>query len=220
MDGFQQQPTASATTHPASKATALPAAGRTRSGRRAFVASALVMASLAAVVALATTLDRQTGPTEQLPSTAATLNATDVELVAALTYLVEEEKLAHDIYVLGESLYGTRVFSNIARSEVQHQESVRALLTTYGVTDPSANEPPGIFSDPALQALYDSLAARMTKSSAEAMQVGILIEQTDIADLEKALADQPPSDVATVLTRLKAASENHLQAFLRAASRG
>jgi hypothetical protein len=149
-------------------------------------------------------------------SSAATLNASVADQLA---YLVEEEKLAHDIYVLSESLYGARVFSNIARSETQHQESIRGLLAARGLSDPTEGQDPGVFTDPTLQALYDSLARRVNVSAAEAFEVGILIEQTDIADLGDALQADPPADVSTVLNRLETASQKHLQAFVRNASR-
>jgi hypothetical protein len=148
------------------------------------------------------------GPTSTDATAAPTLQA-------QLTYLAEEEKLAHDVYVLSESIYGTRTYANISRSETQHQESVLSLLAARDLPDPTLGNAAGVFTDPSLQALYDELASRVRASAAEAAKVGILIEQTDIADLQEVLATSPPDDVATSLTRLLAASENHLQAFTR-----
>jgi len=188
---------------------------------RWFVAGlALAAVVLTGVIAFFATSNSQV-PTNSgpVPQAAGSATGVDAQVADRLAYLVEEEKLAHDLYVLGETLYGTRVFSNIARSETQHQTAIRELLTTYGLSDPSANEAPGVFTDPTLQQLYDSLATRMNVSSAEAIEVGIVIEQTDIADLGKALEANPPTDVATVLTQLESASQNHLQAFTRNSSR-
>ncbi len=141
------------------------------------------------------------------------------ELSALLAYLAEEEKLAHDLYVLGESLYGDRTFANISRSETKHQASVRELLAAYDIPDPSQGTAEGVFADPGLQALYDTLATRVRTSEAEAALVGILVEETDIADLREALASGPPADVRTVLEQLEAASQNHLSAFTRYSQR-
>lgn len=53
-----------------------------------------------------------------------------------LLYLIEEEKLAHDVYtVLGET-WGGNTFSNILGSETSHQDQVLNLLNSYGLTDP------------------------------------------------------------------------------------
>ena len=72
----------------------------------------------------------------------------------------------------------------------------------------------GVFTDPALQSLYDELIAKGSQSLADAVQVGITIEQTDIADLSKTIATAP-ADVVIVLERLLAGSQNHLAAFER-----
>ncbi len=71
-----------------------------------------------------------------------------------------------------------------------------------------------MFTDPALQALHDELLARGSQSLADAIAVGVTIEQTDIADLSDAIPTAP-GDVAIVLERLLAASQNHLAAFER-----
>jgi hypothetical protein len=133
-----------------------------------------------------------------------------------LQYLVEEEKLAGDIYALAQSLYGDRVFSNIARSEDHHAEEVGVLLDRYDVTDPTAGRAAGTFADTSLQAIYNKLAAQVRTSREEAVQAGILIEETDIADLKELLTEgQLPADVTAVAENLLAGSQRHLAAFQR-----
>ena len=75
----------------------------------------------------------------------------------------------------------------------------------------------GVFVDPDLQSLYNDLIARGTTSLAEAMQVGILIEEKDIADLTVAMAAEDEADVISVYDRLLSGSENHLASFQRQA---
>lgn len=134
---------------------------------------------------------------------------------AALQYMVAEEKLAHDVYVtLGEE-YGVRVFSNIARSETQHQSSVAKLLDLYGIKNPTLNDKVGVFDDPKLQNLYDDLIEKGMLSLQDALEVGVLVEKTDIADLKEILAGNEPAEVDRVLTQLLKASYNHLAAFER-----
>lgn len=134
-------------------------------------------------------------------------------VAAQLAYLIEEEKLAHDVYVTLGDIWGARIFDSIAASENAHQEQVAALLVAHSVVDPRADTV-GVFTDPALQSLYDDLIAKGSRSLADALQVGVTIEQTDITDLSEAIA-AAPADVVTVLQRLLAGSQNHLAAFER-----
>ena len=75
--------------------------------------------------------------------------------------------------------------------------------------------PAGKFVNPALQKLYDDLVARGSKSLTDALEVGKLIEQTDIADLDTRIARAGQSDVVVVYNNLRAGSEHHLSAFTR-----
>lgn len=129
-----------------------------------------------------------------------------------LQYLTEEEKLAHDLYVLAYDTYGLRVFANIAASETRHQQSMQRILTAYDISDKTQGLAAGTFSDPALQAQYDSLSAQVLQSQEAALQVGMLVEKADIADLKKARSGMP-REVRQVLGQLLAASQQHLRAF-------
>ncbi|NQW31445.1 MAG: DUF2202 domain-containing protein [Actinomycetales bacterium] len=132
-----------------------------------------------------------------------------------LQYMVAEEKLAHDVYVtLGEE-YGLRIFTNIARSETQHQSAVENLLDKYGIKNPTLNDKVGEFDDPKLQNLYDDLIAKGMQSLQDALEVGVLVEETDIADLKEVIAGNEPAAVDRVMNRLLDASYNHLAAFER-----
>jgi hypothetical protein len=140
------------------------------------------------------------------------------EVAEELAYLVEEEKLAGDIYELAHSLYGMRVFDNIGRSEDNHQAEVRTILERYEVADPSAGAKPGQFKDADLQAMYDQLAAQVREGRDQAVAAGVAIEKADIADLEKLIAAGVlPSDVKSVAGNLLAGSTRHLAAFERQA---
>ncbi len=135
-----------------------------------------------------------------------------------LLYLVEEEKLAGDVYELATATYGARVFTNIARAEDTHADEVRVLLDRYAIEDPTVGAAAGEFTDQELQDLYDQLAPQVTSSWAEAVAAGILIEQTDIADLQELLAEDLPADVQAVAENLLAGSQRHLAAFQRQAA--
>ena len=133
------------------------------------------------------------------------------EEAAALLFMREEEKLARDVYNQMYALWGQPVFQNIAASEQTHTDEIKLLLGRYGLADPALD--PGQFTDPNLQALYDQLIAQGSISVTEALNVGALVEQTDIADLQNRLAQTDNADIQLVYTNLMNASYNHLAAF-------
>lgn len=181
------------------------------------LASALAAALLGAALAGCAAVEPSPAPSAApdaavaAPSPTATTDA--ASLSADLQYLIEEEKLAHDVYVTLGDAWDLRIFDQIAASETSHQNAVAGLLEAYQITDPRLDGV-GDFSDPALQSLYDTLVAQGLASQAGAIQAGITIEQTDIADLSSRIATAP-ADVAAVLESLLRGSENHLAAFER-----
>ncbi len=136
------------------------------------------------------------------------------EEAASLQFMREEEKLAHDVYVLLYEQWGLTPFDNIAASEQKHTDAIANLLDMYNVPDPVGDNGPGEFTDSTLQVLYDDLAARGSQSSAEALKVGALIEEVDILDLQERLADTDNASIEQVYMNLMAGSENHLRAFV------
>ena len=161
-----------------------------------------------------------TQPTTDTDVAADDTNNTETGSVATsdvsdlLTYLIEEEKLAHDVYDALNDMWGERVFWNISRSESKHQDQVESLLTAYSIDDPRSSEP-GVFVNVELQSLYDTLMAKGSESRTAAIEVGILIEETDIADLTDAIAAIDDPTIDATLQRLLDASYNHLGAFTR-----
>ncbi|MCA9998204.1 MAG: DUF2202 domain-containing protein [Anaerolineales bacterium] len=151
--------------------------------------------------------------------TAAQTTVTDDE-AAGLLFMREEEKLARDVYLTLYDEWGLRVFSNIANSEQQHMDAILTLINLYGLTDPAGSNGIGVFTNPDLQALYDDLLTQGLESPAAAIQVGVLIEQTDIADLQTRLAIADNSNIERVYNNLLRGSQNHLAAFERTAVNG
>lgn len=141
-------------------------------------------------------------------------SATEAETVLLLSYLIEEEKLAHDVYTVLYEEYGFQVFANILESETQHQDSVLKLLDAFDVEDPRSEEL-GVFNDPELQELFDTLIVKGMLSETDAFEVGVIIEEKDIADITNQLENASDADVIDTLERLRAGSENHLRAFNR-----
>jgi hypothetical protein len=144
------------------------------------------------------------------PSTPGELSA---EESAALLYMREEEKLAHDVYVTFYAQWGLPIFQNISQSEQTHTDAVKILLDHYGLTDPASGAV-GVFTNPDLQALYNDLVARGSQSQAEALKVGAAIEEIDILDLQERLSQTDNVDIQQVFNNLLNGSYNHLQAFV------
>jgi hypothetical protein len=136
---------------------------------------------------------------------------------AALLYMREEEKLAHDVYVTLYAQWGLPIFQNISQSEQSHTDAVKVMIDRYGLQDPASSEV-GAFSDATLQELYNTLVSQGSQSPAESLKVGAAIEEIDILDLQMRLAETDNADVQQVFNNLMTASYNHLRAFVNTLS--
>ena len=135
---------------------------------------------------------------------------------AGLLYMREEEKLARDVYLTMYNLWGQQVFENISEAEETHAEAVKMLLDRYNLVDPVGSNGIGVFTDPQLQTLYDTLVNQGTTSLMEALYVGAAIEELDIVDITAEEAKiENNDDIALVYANLKKGSRNHLRAFYR-----
>jgi hypothetical protein len=133
---------------------------------------------------------------------------------AALLFQIEEERMAGELYrALGEK-FEARPFSNIPRAEARHQQLLENLATRAGLT-PAKTTTPGRYASPAIQARYDALLAQGQTSLIEALTVGALVEEQDIADLRVLAATTDSPEVKSVATALEQGSRHHLNAFGR-----
>jgi hypothetical protein len=149
-----------------------------------------------------------------LPAQAATPTVS-ATTKAQLLYLVEEEKLARDVYAALDAVSVSPKFKNISGSEQTHMDAVAVLLKTYGIKNPTIGKAAGEFTDKSLTALYKTLVAKGKLSELDAISVGILIEKKDLADLATLAKTVKKADIKLTLANLKKGSENHLAAFQR-----
>ncbi len=148
-----------------------------------------------------------------------------------LAYMWNEEKLAKDIYLALNDVHPSQTLYNIAtRAEVQHQASVEALVQAYDINITNLDDYtrnyseselraflPGEFGIAKIQDLYDLLYAKGVQSAQDALEVGCMVEVTDINDLDEDIAvAQGIDDIVTVFTNLRQGSYNHYWAFDRA----
>jgi hypothetical protein len=134
-----------------------------------------------------------------------------------LVFMREEEKLARDVYKNMFHKYSLKIFNNISASEQTHMNAIKQILDKYGVPDPVENDLPGTFLDQELQTLYNVLVLKGSESVIEALNVGAIIEEVDIIDLQKELnsPEVDNEDIKFVYYNLLKGSANHLRAFVK-----
>ena len=140
---------------------------------------------------------------------------TSAALQSRLKYMVEEEKLARDVYTVLAKTAAYPRFKNIANAEQFHLDQMSMVLKDYGLWNPTLKRGPGVFYNKELSALYKTLITKGKLSALDAIQVGIIIEEKDIADLtamEKLITQE---DIQFVVNYLLAGSRNHLAALKR-----
>jgi len=160
------------------------------------------------------------------------------ELKNAIAHMGNEERLAYDVY---QNLYnyhmsesGTEIkqLKNISeKSEIKHIGIVQDIVKKYtlnpedvtNVIDPVASRdvkfedmPSGKYDIPAIQSLYDTLYAKGISSQQDALEVGCMVEVTDVNDLDKYIMMAEVSsatDIIDAFNLLRDGSYNHYWAF-------
>jgi len=135
--------------------------------------------------------------------------------IDGLTFMLEEEKLARDVYLILYDQWNIPIFQNIANSEASHMAAILTLIERFGLEDPTVGNGVGEFTNPDLQALYDQLVSQGSQSLAHALKVGAAIEEIDILDLEERIAQTDNDDIIMVYENLLKGSRNHLRVFTR-----
>ncbi len=135
--------------------------------------------------------------------------------IQGILFMREEEKLARDVYLALAETWNMNIFSNIARSEQTHMDSVLTLIEMSDLEDPVGDAENGVFENQDLQTLYDDLVERGSLSLDEAMLVGGAIEEIDILDLQNYLAETENGAAIAVYQNLLMGSINHLRSFVR-----
>lgn len=133
---------------------------------------------------------------------------------AHLRFIREEEKLARDIYYVLAEMWDLKIFVKIAESEQRHTDAVRIVIEKYAISDPAKATPPGVFANEELQKLYTILNERGKVSSLEALKIGALTEEKDIADINVAMKDTAKPDLLDLYAYLKDGSSMHLRGFM------
>lgn len=133
--------------------------------------------------------------------------------INAIQYMIEEEKLARDVYITLYQKWNLRIFDNISKAEQTHYNALLSLIEKYDLDNPAEGLDVGEFHNEDLQAAFDALTAQGSKSEVDALLTGAEIEDLDIADLLKYKEVVDNEDILLVFDNLTKGSENHLRAF-------
>ena len=130
-----------------------------------------------------------------------------------LLYMLEEEKLARDVYTYFDELWGVKQFTNIKESEKNHIGYVSATLDMYEISYTIL--PEGQFDNMDIQNLYDQFIVQGEANSLDALIVGATIEDIDIADLEELIGTTTNSTLLELYERLQCGAKNHMRGFVK-----
>ncbi len=161
------------------------------------------------------------------------------ELKNSLAYMGNEERLAHDVYL---NLYNfhkdvngadiPQLYNIATRSETQHIAIVQNLVKSYEIDISqlsevdenvvnenglsSENMISGVYDIQKIQDLYDMLYAKGVSSRQDALEVGCMVEVTDIDDLDRYIQEAQASgasDIQASFETLREGSYSHYWAF-------
>jgi hypothetical protein len=91
------------------------------------------------------------------------------DMVKDMKYMVEEEKLAGDVYEYLDELWSLRIFKNISQSEQRHMEMMEILLNTNNILH-KLSDKRSVFFNNGLQKMYNNLIKKGSKSIKDALQ--------------------------------------------------
>lgn len=136
------------------------------------------------------------------------------ESIAQLLFMIEEEKFAGDLYQAFYEQTDIIAFANIAASEDRHMAAMVDQAQSIGLDiDALLALPAGDYQNEDLDALYLQLLETGSASTQAALEVGVLVESTDIADLEQASIGLVGTPLGTAYEHLLDGSTAHLAAF-------
>ena len=90
---------------------------------------------------------------------------------------------------------------------------MKELIDKYNLDDPAKGNGYGEFSNSELQQLYHDLVERGSSSEVDALSTSAMIEEFDIVELRKNVANTNREDVLAAYSKLMTGSQNHLEIF-------
>jgi hypothetical protein len=141
--------------------------------------------------------------------------AISTEEADELQFMIQEEKMARDLYRQFYAQTGIQAFQNIAEAEQRHMDKIAGLLKQSALANPVENMAEGVFENEEIKKLYQELLNRAAASTIDALKTAAFVEEKDIEDLRAVIESSNQSKHISVLQHLEEASKRHLQAFAR-----
>jgi hypothetical protein len=147
-------------------------------------------------------------------STVSTAADFSQESIDTLLFMIEEEKMARDLYTKLYKKSDLDIFNTIAQSEDRHMDALILQAENIGLdVGAITSKRVGKFENDAIQDLYNTLLKQGKASPEAALNVGVLVEETDIADLEVAIVSVVGTSLEAAYSNLLYGSNNHLDSF-------
>ena len=184
------------------------------------------------------------GPSEELPANVIDainlpLSNLTSDIEKALAFMGNEERLAYDVYTsLFELWPSQNILDKIPNNaEIKHAQAIKELVKKYSldasnfVNDDGTpfldgntsisqsddiNDVTGVYDIQSIQDLYNTLMDKGAISERDALEVGCMIEVTDINDLNiriEQIEEVDAPDVLTVFNYLRDGSFSHYWSF-------
>ncbi|MDF0591259.1 DUF2202 domain-containing protein [Candidatus Methanocrinis natronophilus] len=144
------------------------------------------------------------------PAATGALSAAEVE---GMAFILEEERMARDLYLEFYKTTRLAVFHDVAVSEEIHIASILTLMERRGL--PAPPEAPGVYADEALQRMYEELLAA-AESPEAALRAAAQVEEASVHDLSTEIEGTLEPDLISVYGGLMVGSQKHLRTFVRA----
>lgn len=132
-----------------------------------------------------------------------------------IMFILEEEKMARDLYFEFSKKYENKVFNNMYQGEQSHMKAMQKLVSRYNLEDPTAKRDVGEFHNRQIQKMHGELLEQGNKNFVEALKVGAEVEERDIDDIQDNIKNTSKADILFVYENLKRSSKNHLRAFIK-----
>lgn len=134
----------------------------------------------------------------------------------SVEHMIEEERLAVELYQLLSENWDQPIFARILEEEKIHLVRVRRLGKKYQVEESTMEY--GMFLDQTLQNLFNGFRIRANASEKEALLAAAEFEERDIVDLQKYFKTTNNADLIITYEFLLEGAKDHLRIIYKVLS--
>ncbi|MDH3650920.1 MAG: DUF2202 domain-containing protein [Saprospiraceae bacterium] len=127
----------------------------------------------------------------------------------SVKHMVEEERLAFEIYQFASSKWDQPIFQTICTDEKFHLYKIKALAKKYAVE--SGEEVPGTYDNQGLQDMFTRYQSKAVVSEKDALLAVADFEERDIVDLQKYFKTTDNADLIVAYEYLLEGAKKHLR---------